>query len=544
MSSRSEGSRAGREAAKDERGAADQSPPQDDLVSRRWFVNRMAWVSSAAAAGTLLTPRPAVSSRRGAGIGEEAFATTVRPQAQEDLTEATISESMTLLRSGTVTPADLVNAHVDRIERFDHLYQAYAARPTRDDLLAQAERTPPGGLDAPLRGICLAPKDNFYTADLLTEGGSLVYEGFQPDYDGTAVALMRAAGGLVVGKAQMGNLAGGRARVYGTTTPTTRNAWAPNDVRLSPAGSSSGTGSAVAARLAVAGIGTQTGGSVIGPGNAEGLTCIKPTFGRISLHGVIPLSYTRDHVGPMARNALDAAILLQVLAQPDPKDPRSLGLPPAPNYVLAAMPFPGDSPAVRWPTRIGVWPGYLTASTGRGGSNERVIELRRELIATLERNPSIDVVGEVTLPDQWDELTSGALGGSHGDPTAFFIEALRKDVRDFADRLPRFLNGMLQSADTYVKVQQARNLLLQRMLTQLFNQCDVVLTSGTGPFDGTGLPAMCMPIGFDTDSTTGREVPRGATLAAPPFGEERMFAVVAAYQAVTDFHTRRPADPV
>jgi len=293
----------------------------------------------------------------------------------------------------------------------------------------------------------------------------------------------------------------------------------------------------VAARLAVAGIGTQTGGSVVGPGNAQGLTCIKPTFGRISLHGVIPLSYTRDHVGAMARNALDAAILLQVLARPDANDPRTLGLPAPPNYVLAATPFPGDSPAVRWPTRIGIWPEYVS------GDNERVNELRRELIATLERTPSVDVVGEVTLPDQWDELTSGALGGSHGDPTAFFIEHLRRDVRNFADRLPRFLNGMLQSADTYVKVQQARNLLLRRMLDQLFNQCDVVLTASTGAFDGTGLPVMCMPIGFDTDSTTGREVPRGAVLAAPPFGEERLLAVVAAYQAVTDFHTVRPMDP-
>jgi Asp-tRNA(Asn)/Glu-tRNA(Gln) amidotransferase A subunit family amidase len=497
----------------------------------------MAWVGSAAATGKLLGGIPEVVSGRGRPVGEEAFAARVRPQALDDLTELTLSETMTLLRVGTVTAADLVEAHVDRIERFGYAYQAFADRPAREDLLAQAARVPPEGPDAPLRGVCLAPKDNFYTADLLTEGGSLVFQGFQPDYDATVVALMRAAGGLVVGKAQMGNLAGGRARRYGTTVPTTRNAWAPDDDRLSPGGSSSGTGTAVAARLAVVGVGTQTGGSVVGPGNAQGLTCIKPTFGRISLHGVIPLSYTRDHVGPMARNALDAAILLQVLARPDANDPRTLGLPPAPNYVLAATPFPGDNPAVRWPTRVGVWPGYLESE------DARVTELRTALVGALERMPSVDVVGEVTLPDQWDELTSAPLGGSHGDPTAFFIEHLRRDVRDFADRLPRFLNGMLQSADTYVKVQQARNLLLHRMLTQLFNQCDVVLTTSTGAFDGTGLPVMCMPIGFDTDSETGRERPRGAVLAAPPFGEERLLAVVAAYQAVTDDHTRRPPDP-
>lgn len=514
--------------------------PQDTAVSRRWFIERMARVSSLAAGGALTLPEAlgAGAGRLAVRMPEEAFASPLSAQEVGDLTELTLAESMSLLRRRVLTPEQLVSAHVDRIERVDGTLQAFAARPDRDDLLAQAARTPADGADGPLRGICVAPKDNFYTADLLTEGGSLVFEGFQPSYDATAVASMRSAGALVVGKAQMGNLAGGRANRYGTTEPTTRNAWTPDDVRYSPGGSSSGTGTAVAARLAVAGIGTQTGGSVIGPGNAQGLTCIKPTFGRISLHGVIPLSYTRDHVGPMARNALDAAILLQVLAHPDPSDPRTLGLPPVPNFVRAATPFPGDAPAVRWPTRIGVWPGYLSEEEGR----ERA--LREELIATLERTTNVDVVGEVTLPDQWEELTGQPLGGSHGDPTAFFMDALRRDVRLFADRLPRFLNGMLQSADTYVKVQQARMLLLRRMQTQLFNQCDVVLTTGTGAFDGTGQPVMCMPIGFDTDAESGRTVPRGAVLGAPPFGEERLFAVAAAWQAVTDHHRVRPEDPV
>ncbi|MGB1657936.1 MAG: amidase family protein, partial [Longimicrobiales bacterium] len=263
-----------------------------------------------------------------------------------------------------------------------------------------------------------------------------------------------------------------------------------------------------------------------------------PTFGRISIHGVIPLSYTRDHIGPMARTALDAAILLQVLAHPDPNDPRTLGLPPAPNYVQAATPFPGDRPAVRWPTRIGIAPGWLEPE------DERVAELRRSFVRELEAMGNVRVVGEVTLPEQWEELTSPPLGGSHGDPTAFFIEPLRRDVRLFGDRLPRFLNGMLQSADTYVKVQQARMLLLHRIQTQLFNQCDVLLTQGSGAFDGTGMPVLCMPIGFGTEPRTGKTVPRGVNLAAPPFGEERLFAVAAAWQARTDHHTVRPEDPV
>jgi Asp-tRNA(Asn)/Glu-tRNA(Gln) amidotransferase A subunit family amidase len=497
----------------------------------------MAWVSGVAAAGAVLPDGVAGAGRGRRAFPREAFEAPVRPSVQQDPTELTLAETLALVRRGTVRPEELVEAYVDRIERFDGVLKAYTDRPTRDALLAESRREPADGAGAALRGACLAPKDNFYTSDLLTEGGSLVFEGFQPDYDATTVATMRAAGGLVVGKAQMGNLAGGRAQVYGTTTPTTRNAWSPDDDRYSPGGSSSGTATAVAARLAVAGLGTQTGGSVIGPGNLQGLTCIKPTFGRVSLHGVIPLSYTRDHVGSMARDALDAAILLQVIAHPDPRDPRTLGLPPAPNLVRAATPFPGGAPAVRWPTRIGIWPGYFEHE------NERLNELRRTFVELLSRAGNVRIVPDLRLPDQWDELTSPPLGGSHGDPTAFFIQQLREDVRAFGDRLPRFLNGMLQSADTYVKVQQARMLLLQRIQTQLFAQCDVALIEGTGPFDGTGLPALGMPIGTDTDEETGRTVPRGATLAALPFGEERLLAVAAAWQARTDHHRLRPPDP-
>ncbi len=515
-------------------------PPQDEHVSRRWFLHRMAWVSSAAASGAALSKTPArahsAPTLRAPLIPPDTPAPEVLGSV-EDPTVLTLSESITLMRSGALRPEDLVHAYVDRIEAFEGTYQAYADRSAREDLLSQLNQAPADESRAPLRGACLVPKDNLYTSDLLTEAGSLVFKGFRPDYEATAVTRMRTAGGLVVGKGQMGNLAGGRARRYGTTVPTTRNAWSPDDERYSPGGSSSGTATAVAARLAVAGLGTQTGGSVIGPGNAQGLTCVKPTFGRVSLHGVIPLSYTRDHVGVMARDAKDAAILLQCVAGPDPNDARTLGLPDPPDYVWAATPFPGERPRVRWSTRIGLWPDYFA------DEDQETNELRRAFVGELERNPSVEVVGELELPEQWEALTTDPLGGSHGDPTAFFIEHLRRDVRNFADRLPRFLNGMLQSADTYVKVQQARNLLLNRILERLFDQCDVALTTSTGPFDGTGLPVLGMPIGFGTDSETGLTVPRGVIMAAPPFGEERLLAVAAAYQAVNDSHRRRAPDP-
>ncbi|MDE0473742.1 MAG: amidase family protein, partial [Gammaproteobacteria bacterium] len=159
--------------------------PQDDRVSRRWFLERMAWVSSAAAAGTLFSRTPAAASPRGPAVTPEAFAANVRLQEVDDLTLLTMSESMTLIRTGALDPRELVEAYVDRIEAFEGTYQAYADRPSRETLPAQLARTPADERRAPLRGMCLAPKDNCYTADLLTEGGSLVYEGFQPDYDAT-----------------------------------------------------------------------------------------------------------------------------------------------------------------------------------------------------------------------------------------------------------------------------------------------------------------------------------------------------------------------
>lgn len=514
----------------------DQPPPQDTVVGRRWLLERAAWISTAASAGTLLAPRPVSAADRTAASYRQPAADTVRQEALDDPTELTIAEALAAFERRRLTPTDLMEAYLDRLDRFESIYLAFNDRPSRESLLAAAGalgRRP--GRGALLWGTAMAPKDNYYTADLLTTGNSPIFADFQPAYDSTCVARLRAADGLVIGKAQMGPLASGRALLPGTNIPTTRNAWSPDDIRLSPSGSSGGTATAVAARLATSGIGTQTGGSITSPGLAQGLTAFKPTFGRTSLYGVIPLTYTRDHTGPLARDAKDAAIMLQALAGADPHDPRTVGLPPVPDYVTAATPVTRRRRLeLRWRTKVGVLPGWSTPSDPEQAA------LRAALVDELASIPGCSVA-DVTLPDDWEVLQG--LSSTTGEGTNAFLPYLREDVAQFATRLTGFLGGTLRSATTYLKAMQIRYVAFKRAQEQLFTQCDLVLVPNVGDFDSIGHPVCSFPIGFGTDATTGLTVPRGAVLGGPPFAEQRILSVIATYQALTDWHQRRPPDP-
>ena len=515
---------------------ADQPPPQDVTISRRWLLQRAAWISSAAGAGTLLQARPVSAADQAPAAYRSPAADTVRAEALDDPTELTVAEALSLFQRGRLQPTELMEAYLDRIDRFESVYLAYNDRPSRDDVLAKARalgRRP--GRGKLLWGTAMAPKDNYYTHDLLTTGNSPVFADFRPDYDATCVARLRSAGGIVIGKAQMGPLASGRALLPGTNIPTTRNAWGPDDIRLSPSGSSGGTATAVAARLATSGIGTQTGGSITSPGQAQGLTALKPTFGRTSLYGVIPLTYTRDHTGPLARDAKDAAIMLQALAGADPHDPRTVGLPPVPDYVTAATPVTRRRRVeLRWPTRIGIPPGWSAPTDPEQAA------LRAALVDVLAAIPGCRLA-EVTLPDEWDLLQG--LSSTTGEGTNAFLPYMRQDVAQFATRLTGFLAGTLRSATTYLKAMQIRYVVFKRTQEQLFGQCDLVLVPDVGAFDSIGHPLCSFPIGFGTNAETGLSVPRGAVLGGPPFAEQRILSVIAAYQALTDFHLQRPPDP-
>jgi len=512
-------------------------PPQDLLVDRRDFMLRMGALAAMAAIGGCAAAREPVSGvgRSPAPVsGDQFYSGLPRPDlsapGRTDPAELTVWEAGVLMRDDELTPAEYLQAYLDRIRRWDAVYRAF--NHVQEAALEEAwamDGVTPRRL---LHGIPLAIKDNFYTAGVPTTANSHIFRDFVPDFDATAVARLRESDGLRLGKTAMGPLATTRA-----LTPdgeiTTVNAWAPGRPEISPGGSSSGSATAVAARLAPTSIGTQTGGSITVPALAQGLTGLKPTFGRVSLYGVIPLTYTRDHPGPLARDARDAALVLQAMAGPDPRDPRSQGLPPVPDYLTAATPVRGrNGPRLRWPTRVGVPEGWLDEEGETGA--------RRDFLRALEE-AGAELV-ELRPPPAWNELTSAVFNAvrlpERSEP---FLSHLKEDVRLFGVSLSPWINGLLLSGDEYVKGQRARMALMRLVMDELLDRCEVVLQSSHLAFDMVGLPLLALPVGVRR--MEGIELPVGALMGAGPFGEERLLALAAAYQAGTDWHLRRPPDP-
>ncbi|WP_422774126.1 amidase [Plantactinospora sp. WMMC1484] len=531
--------------------------PQDRAVDRRAFLARAAALATVgavgAAGGAAALPGPAVAGQTpaffpGHGVGHgsgsghggsgrpnpaldrpEAYRRP-RPEALADPTELTIAEAAWLIRARRLAPEELVEAYLARIGAYEGVYQAFNLV-LADAALAAARAAARRPHSGALHGIPLAIKDNYYTAGVPTTANSHLFQDFVPPYDATSVARLKAAGAIVLGKTQMGPLATTRA-----TTPagvvTTVNAWTPTNPGTDPGGSSTGTATAVAGRLATSGTGTQTGGSITAPSNAQNLTGLKPTMGRVPLTGIIPLTYTRDHPGPLARDARDAAIMLTAMAGEDPADPRSQGLPPVPRLIEAATPvYAGRRVRLRWRTRIGVLPGYADGTSATALA-------RQAFLAELATVSGATLV-DVALPAEWSLLTGGSFNNvrlpERSEP---FMPYLRTDLRGFGVSVTSWLQGALLGANEFLTGQRAKLLLLERVLDGIFDDCDVVVQTGPVPFDILGLPEIAFPIGF-----TPAGVPIGTILGGLPYGEERLLSVVAAYQEITDWHWRRPADP-
>jgi Asp-tRNA(Asn)/Glu-tRNA(Gln) amidotransferase A subunit family amidase len=503
---------------------------QDRRIDRRGFLARMGALGAAGVAAAAL---PAVTAKPASATSWSSPYVPVRPEALKDPTECTVAEAATLIAARKLKPSTLTEAYLTRIAKFDGDYwQAYVT------VLADASRARAKILDksrilSPLHGISVPVKDNFYTKGVLTTAQSLIFADFVPDVDSTAVARIQKAGGIVLGKLQMGPLAGGRPRDPATGVSTTRNAWSPNDPGPTPSGSSGGSGCATGARLATCTLGTQTGGSITGPGQSNGLTALKPTHGRCSVFGVIPLTITRDHIGPLARDAKDAAIVTEVLAGPAKEDPRTIGLPPVPDLVAAATPVVRWKKVVpRWRLKVGITAGFADGTTPAALA-------RQAMLATLA-NIGYEIV-DVTIPDEYATLSGGAFNVSSSERAEMDFAFLKEDVRLFADRLTGWTGALMLGGPEVAKGLRCRLKAIELAFTALFSQCDVIFSS-TG-FDAIGFPLCTLPIGF-APNAQGIVLPIATTLGGPAFGEEKILSVIAAYQAVTDFHLKRPPDPI
>ena len=247
------------------------------------------------------------------------------------LHHASLADAVRMLRTGATKPSELVEACLSWIEAYDHRLNAYItvcadqAREAAAQADRDIERGRPRGL---LHGIPVALKDIYDTAGILTTCHSKLFENRVPESDSDAWERLSSAGAILLGKTGTHEFATGGPS-FDLPWPPARNPWNTDHV---PAGSSSGSGAAVAAGMAYMAMGSDTGGSIRSPAGVNGLSGFKPSYGRLSRRGIFPLSWTQDHAGPLARTTEDCALSMQVLAGHDPKDPASVNA-PVPDFL-------------------------------------------------------------------------------------------------------------------------------------------------------------------------------------------------------------------
>jgi aspartyl-tRNA(Asn)/glutamyl-tRNA(Gln) amidotransferase subunit A len=444
-----------------------------------------------------------------------------------------------------LSPVDLTSATIERIEAAEPTLNAFvtvlaesalaAARQAETDIVR-------GDYRGPLHGIPVSVKDLFATRGIRTTAGSRVLAESVPDQDATVVERLAAAGAILVGKTNMLEFA------YASAHPdfgTTKNPW---DLTRSTAGSSSGSAAAVAAGMGFGSLGTDTGGSIRIPAAYCGIVGLKPTYGRVSRHGVVPVSWSCDHVGPMTRTVADAAAMLGAIAGIDPHDSTSSAV-PVPDYLSSLR---NDLTGVR----VGIADAYLRHNVDAPvcAAVEGAIGQFEELGATIV---------EVELPPP-SEAVPALLGIITPEATEYHLPWLRERADGYSAGVRERLElGAITPAVTYIRAQRLRRQIVEKM-SSAFAAVDVVAmptaptaairldedlsTSDeadpdllaatinfTGPFDLTGFPALSISCGF-----TPNGLPIGMQLVAAPYEEAWLFAVAHAYEQSTDWNTRLP----
>jgi aspartyl-tRNA(Asn)/glutamyl-tRNA(Gln) amidotransferase subunit A len=448
----------------------------------------------------------------------------------------TIREAAESLRRRRVSVLELATAALSRIDRSNPTLRAFITV-TAEQALQQARQADAelaAGKDrGPLHGIPMAVKDFFYTRGVLTTGGSAIYRNFVPDRDAFAVARLEAAGAVMLGKLNMHELAYGITSAnphFGAVT----NPW---NVKHSPGGSSGGSGAAVAAGLVYAALGTDTGGSIRIPASFCGTVGLKPTYGRVSRRGVMPLSWSLDHVGPLTSSVRDAALVLNAIAGHDPADASSSRRPVV-DFV------PDDDCPVRG-LRIGFPQNFFFERLDPG------VELCvRGAIARLQSLGA--EVKPVTLPDI-SAVNAVARMILLCEASAVLEPHLANRGQFGPDVLALLDQGRLLPATDYIHAQRLRK-RMQREFARVWSSVDCLVaptTPNTAPRIGDatvklggleedvrlattrlvrsinllGLPALSIPCGL-----SGGGLPAGLQIIGPPFEEALILRVGAALE--------------
>jgi aspartyl-tRNA(Asn)/glutamyl-tRNA(Gln) amidotransferase subunit A len=455
----------------------------------------------------------------------------------------TIAEAARLIAAKQLSPVELTEACLDRVHKLENRLHAFVHL-TEERALAEARAAEAaimaGRPKGPLHGIPIGLKDIVDTKGIPTTCGSKILQDNIPDHDATCAEKLAQAGTVLIGKTTTHEFADGGPS-FDLPKPPARNPWNTDHFT---AGSSSGTGAAVAAGLILGGIGTDTGGSIRGPAALCGIAGIKPTYGLVSRAGVAPAAFSLDHIGPMAWTAEDCALMLQALAGPDLRDP-ACATQPVPDYTaLLGAGVKG--------LKIGVIHHFhetdckVSAGTQRG--IDAAIATFRELGAEIR---------EVQLSPLPDWQACGSLI-SITERAAAYDEWAKTRLGDFGERVQRRLMlGALVSGVDYVQAVRRRRELRAELQAGMAG-LDVVLTAAapgeapkidnvpiwdlferpsfTIPFNVAGYPAISICSGYGEGG-----LPVAIQLVAKPFQEPTLFRVADAFEKATPHRNTRPA---
>ena len=451
-----------------------------------------------------------------------------------------------LIGARQISPVEVVQAHLERIEATEPTLNSFITRPGEEALEAarQAEsEMASGNHRGPLHGVPVGLKDLYYVKGMPNTSGSRIFDDFVPNHDGASAASLKEAGAILMGKLNLHQFAFGPTGLnadYGHM----HNPWAPDRIA---GGSSGGSGSAAAAGQCAITLGTDTGGSIRIPSALCGLAGLKPTYGRVSRYGLVSLSWSLDHPGPMARTVEDCAAALQVLAGYDPRDPASADE-PVPDYMDALT---EDLTGLK----IGVPREYFEVPV-----DAEVERLTRAAIQTLEDLGAHVVEVDWPMYHHSADISKIVL---YAEAAAYHRDLLLRRGEEYDPSVRwRFESGLFISGPDYLRALRHRREYTQDT-RELFDHVDLLagpmepvvappieaesvlvngeavgvipaLTQYTRPFNLTGFPALTVPCGFSEG------LPVGLQLAARPFDEATALKAGHAYQQATDWHKRRP----